>query len=170
MARYSAKSATSIRVVMCTLVVLALVLWALVWREYHTSDPAPRGTQAATPSPTLQSPSAPVATSKPGASPTQPAPTITLRSANSSVRPHQTARLTGRISEGAKGVSLRVQQLVGARWINFPLPVLSNDAGRFTAYVELSQPGRIILRVLRPDTGVSSNVVVVLVDSGESVT
>jgi hypothetical protein len=169
MATNSANSATTIRVVICTLVALALVLGALVWREYHTSDRAPRSPQTATQSPAQQSPSAPAPTTDPVTSSGQPAPTIALRSANSSVHPHQTVRLTGRISEGARGVRLRVQQLVGARWIDFPLPVLTNAGGRFTAFVELSHSGRIILRVLRPDTGVPSNVVVVLVDSVESV-
>jgi hypothetical protein len=42
------------------------------------------------------------------------------------------------------------------RWHAFPLPAKTDQSGQFTAYVELGQPGRYRLRVLDPDSRVTS--------------
>jgi hypothetical protein len=43
------------------------------------------------------------------------------------------------------------------------LPTKTNESGRFTAYVELGQPGRYALRVLDPDSGVTSKILVLVI-------
>ena len=40
--------------------------------------------------------------------------------------------------------------------VPFPLPAKTDQSGQFTAYVELGQPGRYRLRVLDPDSGMTS--------------
>jgi hypothetical protein len=49
-----------------------------------------------------------------------------------------------------------VQRWEGGKWLSFPLPAKTDQSGRFTAYVELGQPGRYQLRVLDPDSGGTS--------------
>ena len=51
---------------------------------------------------------------------------------------------------------LRVQRREGGKWLDFPLPTKTDPSGRFTAFIELGQPGRYRLRVLDPDSGVAS--------------
>ena len=51
---------------------------------------------------------------------------------------------------------LRVQRWEGGEWLAFPLPTKTDELGQFTAFVELGQPGRYQLRVLDPDSGVTS--------------
>ena len=45
---------------------------------------------------------------------------------------------------------LRVQRWEGGRWLDFPLPAVTDQAGQFTAYVELGGPGRYRLRCSIP--------------------
>jgi len=49
------------------------------------------------------------------------------------------------------------------KWLAFPLPTKTDQSGQFTAYVELGQPGRYPLRVLDPDSGVKSDVFLLVV-------
>jgi hypothetical protein len=51
---------------------------------------------------------------------------------------------------------LRVQRWERGKWLAFPLPTKTDLSGQFTAYVELGQPGRYRLRVLDPDSRVTS--------------
>ena len=46
---------------------------------------------------------------------------------------------------------------------DFPLPTKTNQSGQFTAYVELGQPGRYQLRVLDPNSGVTSKSFVLVI-------
>ena len=46
---------------------------------------------------------------------------------------------------------------------NFPLPTKTDQSGQFTAYVEFGQPGRYRLRVLDPDSGVTSKPFVLVI-------
>jgi hypothetical protein len=47
--------------------------------------------------------------------------------------------------------------------VDFPLPTKTDQSGRFTAYVEFGKPGRYRLRVLDPDSGVTSQLFVLVV-------
>jgi hypothetical protein len=81
--------------------------------------------------------------------------TIQLEDLADSARPFQTVRIQGTYRGGA-GTFLSVQRWEGGKWLAFPLPTKTDQSGRFTAYVELGQPGRYRLRVLDPESGVTS--------------
>jgi hypothetical protein len=70
-------------------------------------------------------------------------------------RPFQPVRIHGTYRGGAD-TFLHVQRWEGRKWLAFPLPTKTDQAGQFTTYVELAQPGRYRLRVLDPDAGVMS--------------
>ena len=80
---------------------------------------------------------------------------IQLAGSAASAKPFQTVRIEGTYRGGAD-TFLRVQWWEGGRWRGFPLPTKTDQSGRFTAYVELGQPGRYRLRVLDPESGVKS--------------
>jgi hypothetical protein len=88
--------------------------------------------------------------------------TIQLEDLADSARPFQTVRIQGTYRGGA-GTFLRVQRWEGDKWLAFPLPTKTDQSGRFTAYVELGQPGRYRLRVLDPDSGVTSKTFVLAI-------
>jgi preprotein translocase subunit SecG len=88
--------------------------------------------------------------------------TIQLEAPAESARPFQTVRVQGTYRGGAD-ILLRVQRWEGGKWVAFPLPTKTDQSGRFTAYVEFGQPGRYQLRVLDPDSGVTSKPFVVVV-------
>jgi hypothetical protein len=58
-----------------------------------------------------------------------------------------------------------VQFWEGGKWQAFPVPAKTNQSGRFTAYVEFGQPGRYQLRVLDPDSGVTSKPFVLVIEA-----
>jgi hypothetical protein len=58
---------------------------------------------------------------------------------------------------------LRVQRLEGGQWLAFPLPAKTDNSGRFTTFVELGQPGRYRLRVVDPDSGMTSKTFVLVI-------
>jgi hypothetical protein len=69
--------------------------------------------------------------------------------------------LTGRL-DAAPGTVLRVQLREGPeRWIDFPLPTVVDEAGRFRTYVELGRRGTNRVRVVEPRSGVTSAVAVI---------
>jgi serine/threonine protein kinase len=88
--------------------------------------------------------------------------TIQLENSADSAKPFQTVQIQGTYRGGADA-SLRVQRWEGGQWLAFPLPAKTNQSGQFTAYVELGEPGRYRLRVLDPDSGVTSNPSVVVI-------
>ena len=57
---------------------------------------------------------------------------------------------------GGTDIFLRVQRWERHRWLAFPLPVKTDQSGKFIAYVELGQPGLYWLRVQDPGSGVKS--------------
>lgn len=77
-------------------------------------------------------------------------------------RPFQPVRIHGTYRGGAD-TFLHVQRWEGRKWLAFPLPTKTDQAGQFTTYVELAQPGRYRLRVLDPDAGVMSRTFVVVI-------
>jgi hypothetical protein len=89
-------------------------------------------------------------------------PTIQLEDLADSARPFQTVRIQGTYRGGA-GTFLRVQRWEGGEWLDFPLPTKTDQSGRFTAYVELGQPGGYRLRMLDPESGVTSKTFVLAI-------
>ena len=58
-----------------------------------------------------------------------------------------------------------MQRWEGDEWLSFPVPTKTDKAGQFTTYVELAQPGRYRLRVLDPDSDVTSKTFVLLIEA-----
>jgi hypothetical protein len=87
---------------------------------------------------------------------------IELEHLATSARPFQTVRIQGMYHGGAD-TFLRVQRWEGGKWLDFPLPTKTDQSGQFTAYVELGQPGRYQLRVLDPNSGVTSKPFVLVI-------
>jgi hypothetical protein len=81
--------------------------------------------------------------------------TIQLEDLADSARPFQSVRIQGTYHGGADTL-LRVERWEGGEWVAFPVPTKTNQSGQFTTYVEFGQPGRYRLRVLDPDSGVTS--------------
>jgi len=81
--------------------------------------------------------------------------TIQLVDPSDSARPFEAVRIQGRYRGGAD-TFLRVQRWEGGKWLNFPLSTKTDQSGHFTTFVEFGQPGRYRLRVLDPDSGVTS--------------
>ena len=89
--------------------------------------------------------------------------TIQLEDLADSAKPFQTVRIQGRFRGGA-GTFLRVQRWEGGKWLDFPLTTKTDQSGKFTAYVELGgRPGRYQLRVLDPDSLVTSKTFVLVI-------
>ena len=81
---------------------------------------------------------------------------LQLQGPPGTAKPFQTVRLSG-IYQGGADTLLRLQRWEEGDWLAFPMPTKTDQEGRFTAYVELGQPGRYRLRVLDPDSGVTSD-------------
>jgi hypothetical protein len=88
--------------------------------------------------------------------------TIQLDDLSDSARPLEAVRIQGTYSGGADAF-LRVQRRESGKWLDFPVPTKVDKSGRFTIYVELGQPGRYLLRVLEPDSGVTSRTFVLVI-------
>jgi hypothetical protein len=88
--------------------------------------------------------------------------TIQLEAPPESARPFQAIRIQGTYHGGAE-TFLRVQRWEGGKWLDFPLPTKTDQSGQFTAHVELGQPGRYRLRVLDPDSGLTSTPFVLVI-------
>jgi hypothetical protein len=88
--------------------------------------------------------------------------TIQLEDLAESARPFETVRVQGTYRGGAD-TFLRVQHWEGGKWLAFPVPTKTDQSGKFTAYVELGQPGRYRLRVVQPGSGVASKPFVLVI-------
>jgi hypothetical protein len=89
-------------------------------------------------------------------------PTIQLEDLADSARPFEAVRIQGTYRGGA-GTFLRVQRWEGDRWLDFPLPTKTDPSGQFITQAEFAQPGHYRLRVLDPDSGVTSKPFVVVI-------
>jgi hypothetical protein len=87
---------------------------------------------------------------------------IQLENLADSARSFQPVRIQGTY-RGGPDTFLQVQRWEGGKWLSFPLPTKTDQSGRFTAFVELGQPGRYRLRVLDPDSGVTSQPFVLVI-------
>jgi hypothetical protein len=151
-----------------TLLVLAvLVILNVVWLGLLLSRASDEragqsiSSQSATPGGVSPS-SGPSSTSDPRSGSAEEQRTIQLEDVADSAKPFQTVRIQGTY-RGGGDTFLLVQRWEGGKWLDFPLPTKTNESGRFTAYVELGQRGRYALRVLDPDSGVTSNILVLVI-------
>jgi hypothetical protein len=87
---------------------------------------------------------------------------IQLEASAVSAKPFQAVRIQGRY-HGAADTFLWVERSEGAKWVAFPVPTKTDHSGQFTAYVELGRPGRYWLRVIDPDSGVTSKPFVLVI-------
>jgi hypothetical protein len=90
-------------------------------------------------------------------------PTIQLEDLAEPARPFQPVRIEGRY-RGGPDRFLQVQRWEGGEWLAFPVPTKTDKSGKFTAYVELGQPGRYRLRALDPGSGLTSKPFVVVIN------
>lgn len=88
--------------------------------------------------------------------------TILLEDPAGAAKPFETVPIRG-VYRGGADTLLRVQRWESGRWMAFPLPTMTDQAGQFTAYVELGRLGRHQLRLLDPDTGVTSKTMVLVI-------
>jgi hypothetical protein len=161
------------------LVLAALVILNLVWlglllyrapgeravESAPTQNAAPGGPSSST-GPSASDPRiTPPSTTTPGAGANTgsgSAEAIQLEDLADSARPFQTVRIQGTYHGGAN-TFLRVQRWEGGKWLAFPLPTKTDQSGRFTTHVEFDQPGRYQLRVLDPNSGVTSKPFVLVI-------
>jgi hypothetical protein len=87
---------------------------------------------------------------------------IQLRNVPDSGTTFRAVRIRGAYPGGAN-TFLRVQRWEGGEWVAFPVPTKTDESGRFTAYVQLDQPGRYQLRMLHPGSGDKSKTFVIVV-------
>jgi hypothetical protein len=151
-----------------TLLVLAvLVILNVVWLGLLLSRASGEragqssSSQSAT-SGGVSSSSGPSSASDPRSGSAEEQRTIEPEDLADSAKPFQTVRIQGTY-RGGGDTFLRVQRWEGGKWLDFPLPTKTNKSGRFTAYVELGQPGRYALRVRDPDSGVTSKILVLVI-------
>jgi hypothetical protein len=88
--------------------------------------------------------------------------TIQLEDLAASASPFEPVRIQGTYSGGAS-TFLRVQRWEEGQWLDSPLPTKTDESGRFITQAEFGQPGRYRLRVLDPDSGVTSKTFVVVI-------
>jgi hypothetical protein len=124
-----------------------------------TATPGP--TAAASSSPAGATP-APGASSDPGA---EESARIELLEPAGPAEPFEAVQISGTFTGGRSSTFLRVQRQEGGTWRSFPLPTRADRTGRFTTYIELGQPGRYPLRVLDPESGATSETVVLVVEA-----
>ena len=89
--------------------------------------------------------------------------TIELEDLADSARPLEAVRIQGTY-RGGPDTFVRVQRWEGGKWLDFPLQTRTDQSGQFTTYVELEEPGRYLLRVVEPDSGVASKTLVLVID------
>ena len=149
------------------LVLAVLVILNVVWlglllsRVPGEQAVEPTSTQSATPS-GLSSSAGPSPASDPRSGSPEERQTIELEHLAKSARPFQPVRIQGMYRGGAD-TFVRVQRWEGGKWLDFPVPTKTDQSGQFSAYVELGQPGRYRLRVVDPDSGVTSKPFVVVI-------
>jgi hypothetical protein len=87
---------------------------------------------------------------------------IQVEAVADSARPFQSVRIQGRYRGGAD-TFLRVQRWEASKWLAFPVLTKTDQSGNFTTYVEFEQPGRYRIRVIDPNSGVTSKPFVLVI-------
>jgi hypothetical protein len=147
------------RLVLGVLVILSVILFGLLLTRGERAVQS-TSTQSATPSEVSSSAGRSPASDLRSAS--GEGKIIQLADLADSARPFQTVRIQGTYRGGAD-TFLRVQRWEGGKWLDFPLPTKTDQSGQFTAHVEFGQPGRYRLRVLDPDSAVTSKPFVLVI-------
>ena len=150
-----------------TLLLLALlvilnVVWLGLLLSRASDERAGQSSSSRSATPGVSSSSGPSSASDPRNGSAEEHKTIQLEDSADSAKPFQTVPIQGTY-RGGGGTLLRVQRWESGKWLDFPLPTTTDESGRFTAYVELGQPGRYPLRVLDPDSGVTSKTLVLVI-------
>jgi hypothetical protein len=152
-----------ILLVLAVLVILNVVwLGLLLSRASDERAGQSSSSQSATPA-GVSSSSGPSSASDPRSGSAEEQRTIELEDLADSAKPFQTVRIQGTY-RGGGDTFLRVQRWESGKWLDFPLPTKTDESGRFTAYVELGQPGRYALRVRDPDSGATSKILVLVIN------
>jgi hypothetical protein len=89
-------------------------------------------------------------------------PTIQLENLPESAKPFEIVRIEGRYRNGPD-TFVQVQRWEGGEWVASPIPAKTDESGKFTTFVELGPPGRYRLRVVDPDSGVTSKTFVLVI-------
>ena len=87
---------------------------------------------------------------------------FSCRTPADSAKPFRDCSVPRDVPRGCRHL-LRVQLWVEGKWFAFPIPAKTDRSGQFTAYVELGQPGRYRLRVVDPDSGMTSKPFVLVI-------
>jgi hypothetical protein len=147
--------------VLAVLVILTVVgLWLLLSRG--PGEPAVEDTPAQRAAPDRPSSSVSPSPTRAPQSGSAEGETIQLEDSVDSGAPFQPVRIRGTYQGGAD-TFLRVQRWDAGKWLDFPIPTKTDQSGKFTTYVEFGQPGRYSLRVLEPDSGVTSRTFVLVI-------
>lgn len=96
-------------------------------------------------------------------SPPPSPPSIELTTTTLFGEPFQTVSVQGTYAPLDKPVPLRVQRLQRGEWVSFPLPVVTDRTGNFTAHVDLGRTGRYRLRIMDPETETTSDTAVLYI-------
>jgi hypothetical protein len=88
---------------------------------------------------------------------------IQLEDLPNSAKPFETVRIQGTY-RGGPDTFLRVQRWEGGKWVAFPVPTKTDHSGRFTAHVEVGEPGRYQLRLLDPGSSVTSKTFLLVIE------
>ncbi len=148
--------------VLAVLVILNVVWLGLLLSRASGERPGQSSSSQSATSGGVSSSSGPSSASDPRSGSAEEQRTIELEDLADFAKPFQTVRIQGTY-RGGGDTFLRVQRWEGGKWLDFPLPTKTDESGRFTAYVELGQPGRYALRVRDPDSGVTSKILVLVI-------
>jgi hypothetical protein len=119
------------------------------------------GTPSATPS-GGSSTASPPAAAEPRSGPAE-REAIQLEDLPNSAKPFETVRIQGTY-RGGPDTFLRVQRWEGGKWVAFPVPTKTDHSGRFTAHVEVGEPGRYQLRLLDPGSSLTSKTFLLVIE------
>ena len=154
-----------LRLILLVLAVLVItnVVWLGLLLSRASGERAGQSSSSQSVTPAgVSSSSGPSSASDPRSGSAEEQRTIQLENLADSAKPFQTVRIQGTY-RGGGDTFLRVQRWEGGKWLDFPLPTKTDQSGKFTAYIELGQPGRYQLRVLDPDSSVTSKPFVLVI-------
>jgi hypothetical protein len=140
----------------------ALLIGTLLFAASRDGGVTPQSVATVTATATMPVSKSPSERSDESADTVRGEPTIQLEDLADSARPFEAVRIQGTYRGGA-GTFLRVQRWEGGKWLDFPLPTKTDQSGQFITQAEFGQPGRYRLRVLDPDSDMTSKPFVVVI-------
>jgi hypothetical protein len=149
--------------VLAVLVILNVVIWLAVLLSRAPGHRTAESTSTASLTAGGRSSSAsPLPASAPTAGSADEQDVIQVEDVADSARPFETVRIQGTY-RGGPDTFLRVQRWEGGKWLDFPVPTKTDRSGKFTAHLELAQPGRYRLRMSDPGSSVTSKPFVLVI-------